>query len=175
MKHHAIQTSAFVLRKKNLPSQDVTITFLTQTHGRMFVIAKGAKKLTSRRLPHLQTGNLVNLLLSKRTDRWYLAESVLVSAFSAIKSSNHKLNDLYSALFVVDRLLPQEQAEPKIYNAVKKFSIQLANNAYHKSLLIDFLNTLILDLGYGEKPLHEDELRRVIENLINEKLPENTI
>ncbi|PIP63744.1 hypothetical protein COW97_01050, partial [Candidatus Roizmanbacteria bacterium CG22_combo_CG10-13_8_21_14_all_34_12] len=56
----SLKTEAVVLKKKDLLNKDVLISVFSQDLGRLTLFAKGIKKITSRRSPHLQTGNLVN-------------------------------------------------------------------------------------------------------------------
>ncbi|OGK17980.1 DNA repair protein RecO [Candidatus Roizmanbacteria bacterium RIFCSPLOWO2_12_FULL_40_12] len=171
-----IQTDAFILKKKNLPTKDSIITIFSKDHGKLSVFAKGVRTFTSRRLPHLQTGNLVTATLAKSKERYYLQETVLLSAFSEIKKDPVKLSYMYFLFFVVDRLLPEAQMELSEYVLVKRYISALAQKKKEPNLkdLEHVLNTLLAQLGY----LHEDdkekdieELRVTIEQLINEKLP----
>lgn len=167
-----IKTEGIVLRKRSLPNQDLIIDFFSKEKGKLIIFAKGIKKITSRRLPHTQTGNLINTVIYKKDDRLYLQETTLISGFSEIKKNQQKMDDLYFILFVVDRLAPENQKEPLLYNVLKKFLIDLSRTAVNDRLLVTrYLNKLLIILGYlhTEKPL--DELRAFIENIIEEKLP----
>ncbi|MEK7109728.1 MAG: DNA repair protein RecO, partial [Patescibacteria group bacterium] len=70
----SLKTEAIVLKKKDLLNKDVLISLFTQDLGRLTIFAKGVKKITSRRSPHLQTGNLINVLISHKNDHYYLQE-----------------------------------------------------------------------------------------------------
>jgi DNA repair protein RecO (recombination protein O) len=161
-----------VLRKKDLLNKDVLISFFTKELGKLTVLAKGVKKITSRRSPHLQTGNLINVLLSQKNDRFYLQESQLISGFSELKKAENKVRELYLFLFILDRLLPESQKEERVYNLTKKFIIDLSRSDEKARLgLPYYLNKLMSSLGY----LHEDksfvELRLLIQEIIDEKIP----
>ncbi|MBI4226632.1 DNA repair protein RecO, partial [Candidatus Roizmanbacteria bacterium] len=60
-----IKTEAIVLRKRSLPNQDTIVTLFSKKIGKVNAFAKGIKKITSRRLPHVQTANLINAVLYK--------------------------------------------------------------------------------------------------------------
>jgi len=167
-----VKTEAIVLRKRNLLNKDTIITLFTQDLGKINVFAKGIKKITSRRLPHTQTGNLINLLIHKKDDRLYLQESSLISGFSEIKKNQKKINDLYFILFVLERLAPENQREYALYNLAKKFLIDLSLTAVtNRSIVTKYLNKILIILGYLHKRKTLDELRLIIEEIINEKLP----
>ncbi len=166
------KTEALVLKKRNLLNKDTIVTLFTREHGKVRVVAKGIKKITSRRLPHTQTGNLLNIVVYNRHDRMYLQESHLISGFSEIKKDEAKTNNLYIFLFILERLLPENEPETKVYNLAKHFLVELSKtHDTLDTLLSKYVNQVMMVLGYvtGEKPLFQ--LFPIIEELIHEKIP----
>ncbi|MFN4212609.1 MAG: DNA repair protein RecO [Microgenomates group bacterium] len=167
-----LKTEAIVLKKRNLLNKDIIITLFTEKYGRLNVVAFGIKKITSRRLSHIQTGNLIKVLIYKKDDRFYLQESQLISGFSQIKDNQQKIKDLYLFFFVLDRLLPENQKELLVYQLTKKFLIDLSKSiANKKSILTKYLNKTLIFLGYLTKEKHFDEIKFYIEELLQEKIP----
>jgi len=167
----SLKTEAVVLRKKGLLNKDVLISLFTQDLGRLMIFAKGIKKITSRRSPHLQTGNLINILVSHKNDHYYLQESQLISGFSKLKKDENKVEQLYSFLFVLDRLLPEQQKETKIYNLTKNFLIDLSKSFESETIIIRYLTKAMKLMGYLDKKVSSPELKSLIEEIINEKIP----
>lgn len=165
------KTEAVVLKKKDLLNKDVLISLFTQDLGRLTVFAKGVKKITSRRSPHLQTGNLINVLVSHKHDHNYLQESELISGFSELKKDENKVNNLYSFLFVLERLLPEGQKETKTYNLTKNFLIDLSKSVKSDNITVKYLTDIMMQLGYLDKKVSFSELKSLIEEIINEKIP----
>ena len=171
-----VKTEGFVLKKKSLPSKDNIITLFTKEFGKISVFAKGVKTITSRRQPHLQTGNLITATVSNTQDRRYLQETVLISGFSQIKKNPHKLSFTYLLFFVIDRLLPEEQREDKEYVLLKRYIFTLADekNTADIKYLQATIQKLLTNLGYLDdvnRNMDIQELKPVIEGLINEQLP----
>lgn len=170
-----VKTEAIVLKKKNLPNNDYIFTFLSEEFGKIKLFAKGVKKITSKRLPHLQTGNLIEGLIYKKDNRFYLEETKIISFFSKIKSNSYKISQLYFYLFVLERLLPENQKEEVVYKQAKKFLIELSNKGLTDIIFEKRLNEIVRNLGYltDNKPLQE--LKNLIQSIINEKIPIFTI
>lgn len=166
-----LKFEAIVLKKIHLLNKDVLISLFTEELGRVTVFAKGVKKITSRRSPHLQTGNLINILVSQKNEHYYLQESELVSGFSELKKDEKKVKQLYSFLFVLDRLLPEQQKEIRIYNLTKNFFIDLSKSVYSKEIIIKYLTETMKLMGYLDKKVSLLELKSLIEEIINEKIP----
>ncbi|MEK7597454.1 MAG: DNA repair protein RecO [Patescibacteria group bacterium] len=167
----SLKTEAVVLKKKDLLNKDVLISLFTQDLGRLTIFAKGVKKITSRRSPHLQTGNLINVLISHKNDHYYLQESQIVSGFSELKKDEKKVRQLYSLLFVLDRLLPEQQKETKTYNLTKNFLIDLSKSVKSNIITFQYLTNIMMQLGYLDKKVSYPELKSLIEEIINEKIP----
>jgi len=104
-----VKTPALVLKKINLPNSDQILTVFSLELGKLRLYAKGIKKITSKRLSHVQTGNLVNISCRRHHQFYYLQETGLISSFSRIKKDQNKIDALYLLLFILDRILPEEQ------------------------------------------------------------------
>ena len=167
----SLKTEAIILKKKDLLNKDVLISVFSQDLGRLTLFAKGIKKITSRRSPHLQTGNLVNILVSHKNERYYLQESELLSGFSELKKDEKKVSNLYLFLFVLERLLPEQQKETKAYNLTKNFLIDLSKSTKPNSIAVKYLSDIMMQLGYLDKKVNFPELKSLIEEIINEKIP----
>ena len=171
-----IKTEAIVLKKKQLLGQDTFLTLFTKEQGKVFVIAKGIKKLTSRRSPHIQTANLIDVLFHESKDMYYLQETRLISGFIQIKKDNLKVKNMYSLFFILDRLLPERQKEDKIYNITKSFLVDLAKTKVTNwGLFSIYLQKTLQSLGYIHESKPLEELIHMTEGIINEKIPLDVI
>ncbi len=168
----SVKTEGIILRKRSLPNQDLIIDFFSKEKGKLIVFAKGIKKITSRRLPHTQVGNLIKVVLDQHDNRLYLQGSDLISAFSKIKDTERKLPFFYFSIFLIDRLLPEHQKEEIIYQETLKFFIKLSREKECDiSYLTKWTNKIMRLLGYIHEDKPYEELRSFIENIIEEKLP----
>lgn len=166
-----LKTEAIVLKKRNLLGKDVLISLFTETDGKIIAVAKGLRKITSKRSPHLQTGNLIKIQLNRKKDRSYLEETSLISGFSEIKKDERKINILYQFFFVLDRLLPENQKENTVYQLTKSFLIKLSQKTLNNNILSIYLNKVLKALGYLKKDYTIEKLKKIIFDLINEKMP----
>ncbi len=168
-----IRTEGIVLKKRSLLNKDSIISVFSEKQGKIGIFAKGIRKITSRRLPHIQTGNLINVILNEKDGRYYLQETALISGFTKIKNTERKHDPLYIMLFVLERILPENQNEEQVYDLTKKFLIELSESEnFATTRLTYYMNTLMQVLGFihEEQPL--SDLRLIIEDIIHEKIPE---
>ena len=166
-----IKTEAIILMKRSLLEKDLIVTLFTKELGKARVLAKGAKKITSRRLPHIQTGNLIKAEINKKGEYLYLQQTDLISAFSNIKKDEKKISFLYHLFFVLDRLLPEEQKETTAYNLTKKVLIDISKNNITQANMTAYINQLLSIFGYSKKNMAFAEQKLFLEELIHEKLP----
>src|SRR3989344_8814120 len=135
-----IKIEAIVLKKRSLPNQYKIITLFTKELGKVSAFAKGIKKITSRRLPHVLTANLINTVLYKKDERFFLQETSLISGFSEIKKDQEKMQILYQFIFFLERLLPDSQIELIIYNQLMNFLVELSGSKSQNSeMLLKYL------------------------------------
>lgn len=167
-----LKTEAFVLRKRSLPNEDKIITLFTEEIGKVQVFAKGIKKITSKRLPHVQTSNFIHAVLYRKNDHMYLQDTSLISGFQEIKKDPEKVELLYAYLFILDRLLPEHQNEHLVYREIKKFLIELSKlSSSNRRFLEKYMNKTLMLLGYTDEKKEFEELQRIIEDLIDERMP----
>jgi len=166
----SLKTEAIVLKKKSLLEKDMSVSLFTEEEGKLSVLAKGIKKITSRRSPHLQTGNLISIQLHKKNDRYYLKESSLISGFSELKKDRDKVRTLFYLFFVLERLLPDHQKEDIVYSLTKSFLVKLSQSKSNYDTLSLYLNKILKALGYIKKDQSISELEEIVSELINEKL-----
>ncbi len=170
-----IKTEAFVLKNESYSESDYLTTFFTKKLGRIKVFSKGVKKITSRRLAYLDTGNFVEIILRRKNDLFYLEKIQLKSGLIAIKNNKQKIPFLFLFLFSLDRLLPEAQQEKKIYLLAKKYISHLvfAKDDHNslKKISTSFYNQLLQSLGFSDRELNLIEIKKTIEEIINEKIP----
>jgi len=105
-----------VLKKKNLLNDDKLITIFSKNHGKTVLFAKGIRKIISRRLSHLETGNLIKFSFYEKDNYLYLRETEIIYGYSKIKRSDKKINILYLLFFILNKILPENQKEPLIFD-----------------------------------------------------------
>lgn len=169
------KVEGFVLKKRTLLEKDLLVTLFTSEMGKITVMAKGARSITSRRAAHLQTGNLIKAQLSELHDRFFVQSTELVSGFVQLRTEK-KLNTLYLYLYILDKLSPEKVEEHQLYTATKRFFIALSKDEELPSEILRIaLQKTLMQLGYIEGNLSLTELLETVENNIEEKLPRHVI
>lgn len=171
------KVEAFVIRRTEILHKDIVVTLFAKEFGKVRAIAKGVKKLTSRRAPHLQTANLLIATLQQRHEVYYVNQTQLISGFAQLKEDPLKLNFIYVLFFILDRLLPENQPEERVYRITKNFVVVVSKSAHPKiAILSECVYKILQILGYlHDAPLTFGEVIQTTEEIIHEKIPTNIL
>ncbi|MCQ3937613.1 MAG: DNA repair protein RecO [Chloroflexi bacterium] len=112
----SFRASAVVLRHSDWGEADRLLTLYTREHGMVRALAKGARKVTSRKAGHLQPFTYVTIQLAKGRDLLIVTQVETVNAFLPLHDDLVKTG--YAA-YVVELLLrfsyEEEGANPAIF------------------------------------------------------------
>ncbi len=147
MNPYFINTQALVLNRRKRQEGDLLVTLFTESLGKINCIAKGAQSIKSRRLGHLEIGNLIHCHLYQKNNFYWLSESEAIEVFL----NNPKKLSQYALLFffyeVVNQLLPLSEPSTAAYELMTVATKAISQDNY--SQFIDCEINLIQQLGYG--------------------------
>lgn len=138
----AFKVKAFVLKKRKLKDKDLQVILFSKEKGKISVFAKGVQKITSRRLSHLDTGNLISALIYESNDTFYLRETNLISGFSSIKEDFKKSLEFFCVLKALEKILPERQEDKKIFEYLLKVIKQIDKNKFEQYEFIENLSKI---------------------------------
>lgn len=96
------RTHAVVLRRRDFGDADRILTVLTPNYGKLELIAKGARKTTSRKAGHLEMFGHSSLLVAKARTWDIITEAVSVESFPALRSDLDKIGQASYLAELVD-------------------------------------------------------------------------
>lgn len=173
MRRH-LSDEGYVIRKKSLLREDKLITIFSRNFGKIRTMAYGVRKITSRRLSHLETGNLIKFSVFEKNSNLVLAESEIISGYTKIKASSYKLQLLYLIFFILDRTLPENQTEPPIFQQTLRVLNNLSENSDFSLLdLRSYLSRILILMGFVDKKSTENtsfDSLNFFENLMKQKI-----
>lgn len=166
-----------VIKRRNVFEADRIITVLTQDDGKIQILAKGVRKITSSRAPHIELLNHVYLSLYKNSSMFYLTEAETISHYQPIKMDLKKIGIVFHICELIDGLCAENQENRKIFFLLKelleKMSLGIENivKIVHK-----FEMDLIESLGfYSDQDLTGSKVSFFIESILERKLKSRQI
>ncbi|MDO8269275.1 MAG: DNA repair protein RecO [Candidatus Levybacteria bacterium] len=165
----------FVVKRVNLGEADRFVTLFTKNYGKVEVLAKGVRKITSRRSSHIELLNLIRFHSLKTSKNFILTEIELVNSFEERKNTLKQCEIAFLVCELVDNLCPFGQVNKELFTHVFEF---LSKGEHSEEALLGFEMKTLTHLGYWDvenKFATEIESRSYIESLIERKLKSRVI
>ncbi len=112
---HSLQTEVVVLRHSDWGEADRLLVLFSREQGKLRAIAKGARKLRSRKAGHLEPFTRVKLMLAKGSDWWIVTQAETVNAYLPLRED--LLRTAYAAYVIelLDRFIYEEGENRPVY------------------------------------------------------------
>ena len=145
-------TQAVVLSQRAQAETDVWVSLFTAELGRLVVKARGLNSPRSKRKALVQPLKLLRVqLIARRQAGWLLGQVELEQDFWQLGQKPESLFVCWEMMELLERLLPELDPQPQIYNhLVKAWQYLLEQDDYH-SLSRAFKLSVLRQLGYWQK------------------------
>lgn len=164
-----------VLKRLSVGEADRIITLLTKTQGKIKVIAKGIRKIKSRRAPHLEVFSHLILYIHDSKFLPYVSEAQMINGFNGIKKSFRKITIAYHLCEITDKLLPEKEKNDELFSSllavIKLLDSTESYSEIRKGVRL-FVEDMLLRLGYlhHNQKLTYSQLIAEIESIIEKPL-----
>lgn len=172
------KTDGIVIKRRNYGEADRIITLLTKDHGKLQVKAKGIRKITSRRSPHVELLNYTQITVYKGKAYPILIEAQMKEDYAKIKRDLQKIGLAYHICELVDGLCPENQENEAVFNLLRKTLSELEVEQDLLAVIHEFEIELLTILGYWHDTLGltaKLDTGYFIENIIERKLKSKSI
>src|SRR3712207_7295528 len=102
-------TEAIVLRARRMGEADSVLTLLTADRGKLDAVARGVRKLTSRKAGHLEPLTHSALLLAHGADLDIITQAQAVHTFLPLREDLHRTGAGLYVAELVDRFTVERQ------------------------------------------------------------------
>lgn len=109
---------ALVLARRNFGEADRLVTFFTREHGLVKAIAKGVRKIPSRRGGHLEPFTFVLTLLTSSRAGSYVGAVETLDHFADLKESQYSLQIASHISATILGLFEEEDPQPELFDAL---------------------------------------------------------
>jgi DNA repair protein RecO (recombination protein O) len=143
-------TPAIVLKAKPYGESDKIVSFLTEKHGKITGIAKGAKRSRKRFVNSLEPFSLVNLGFYERSQSSlvFIFSSDLLFGFSQLVTSLDKISFASYLVEITDGLIGEREEDPRVFQHLKNGLCYLNENDASLRFLTSFELKLLSLVGY---------------------------
>ena len=140
---------AIVLKRRNFREYDQIISFYTENSGKINLLARGIKKITSKNSSNLLPGALVDIDLAKGREIDHLTKVQNINIFKCIRNDLTKLFASKYAVELVDKLVGHEENNDQIFNLLQKYlSFMDSVDILNRGVVYSFILNLFVLLGF---------------------------
>jgi len=162
-----VTTTAIILRQINFSDSDKIFSLLTPDLGRVSAIAKGVRKIKSRKAGHLDLGNVVKVSLAEGKNIYILTQAELV--VSPPKNQLSVMAIIFETLETLGKLLHDGQDAAVFYPLYITFLQGVKINHMVDFYLEDFYRGIFKLSGFWQESLITyslSQLRSYFENVV---------
>ncbi len=175
MKSRIYTVEAVVLKRKVSGEADRILTVFSKQFGKIRVLAKGIRKIRSRRAGHLEVFSRVVLTLHSHGSMDIVSEAQIVDGGSFVSRDPGKVAYAYCICELVDQLLADHQEHSDIYEDLTlslETLMQKNTSQEWQEIMSEFVHKMLWNLGFLPNARHiaADLLRPYIENITERKL-----
>jgi len=166
--------TGIVIRAVDSGEADKYVSIVTKDHGLVEFVARGARRLTSKKSPHLDLLNQVKIQSGRGDQPRYLEQVESISFYPRIKASFAKTGLCFTIIEILMATLPIEVEDNEIYLSLIAFldAVETAEDQKEINRLGRRFGLFLLrHLGYPEpKNSATTKLTNYFETIISKKL-----
>jgi DNA repair protein RecO (recombination protein O) len=164
------KTEGVIIKRKNLGEADRIITVFTKTEGKITLIAKGVRKISSRRASHIELLNQ-SILTYHASKLPVLTEVEALNHFSSLKSDLGKAGLAFYICELVEGLCAEHQENRAVFNLLIHTLGRMEEEDNCREIVKDFETELLNLLGFWPKEkAFAFDTTHFIENILERRI-----
>ncbi len=137
------RAEGIILKRTNFGEADRFLTVFSKSHGKIKILAKGVRRITSRRGPNIELFNLTTLFVHRGRNFDILTEAQVINPFSKIRRNLELIGLAYYICELVDGLCAEHQPHAKVFDLLVNTLEELNSGA-----ITLFEQELLQELGF---------------------------
>jgi DNA repair protein RecO (recombination protein O) len=161
------RVDALILRHQRWGEADRLLTIFTREHGKLRIVAKGARKTTSRKAGHLEPFMRSTLQLAQGRDLWIVTQAETINAFLPIRDDLQLMGVASYVIELLDKFTYEDGINAPLYRLAVETLERLSTGdpvfvvlRYYEMRLLDILGyrpQLFQCIGCQEEIKAEDQ------------------
>ncbi len=154
VRERSLRVEAVVLRHIDWGEADRILTLLTREEGKLRCVAKGVRKLRSRKAGHLEPFTRVALMLARGHDLWIVTQAETVEAYLPMRENLVRTGYAAYVVELVDRFTYEEGENRSLYSILVDALGRISSEA-DPFLAVRYFEVRLLDvLGFRPELFH---------------------
>jgi len=170
MKPRSFSSRGLVLARINYGEADRIVFILSEDYGRLPFLAKGVRRLKSRKRGSLEPFTLVRFEAAKGKGLDILREVELLRSSSRLRRDLKKMSLAYYFAEVLGKILSEGEASKSVFNLALVYFEKLEKSSNLRGLRKDFVRDLLVALGFWPEDKKLTEVDLVLEQVLERKI-----
>ena len=143
------RTNALVLRRSDIGEADRLLTVLTPEFGKLRLLAKGVRKIASRKAGHVETLTHAQFLVAQGHTWDIISQAETIEAFRAIREDLLRTGAAFYCAELLDRFAEEEGENPPLFDLSLATLRRLDKGQGQMAIVLRFFEIHLLALaGY---------------------------
>jgi DNA repair protein RecO (recombination protein O) len=166
------KATGIILKRRDIGESDRIITVFTKEEGKIHLKAKGVRKISSKRAPHIEPFNHVIFTMYKSEKMSVLTEIVTIESYTMIKNDLSRVGFAYHICELIDSLCPEGQELCHVFTLLERVLKDLTRKTRLGEVIHQFEMELLALLGYisSTYELEGAKASYFIESILERKL-----
>lgn len=169
------KSEGVVLKRTNFGEADKIVTVYSKHYGKITLLAKGIRRLTSRKRGNLEIFNKVSFFASRGKGMDIVTEVETLESFSFWRKDLHKVAVAYQLCEMVDKLTAEGVEQEEVYALLSDYlnNLNFHNKDNYSNFLGSFGLSLLKILGFWphNKPIPKNfKVSLFVEEIIEKEL-----
>ena len=168
------KAEGIILSRRNVGEADRILTVFTKEYGKIRLIAKGIRRVSSRRAPHLEIFTRVTLMIHRGTSLDSVTEATPMDVYETLRTDLERVSMAYFYCELVSVLLAEHQEHTDVYRLLTDTLSNLNTQAGPLDPMVfrEFTLELLWTLGFlpRNQRLQGSKLQSFVESIAERRL-----
>lgn len=167
MKPRGYIDEGFVLARRTYGEADRILSVFSKNHGRLSLIAKGVRKMGSRKRGHIEVFNLIRFSAVRGKGLDMITEVETIESYPLLRKSLNKVALAYFIMETIGRTTHENEKHLELFDLIERNLNLMKEGTKLKSLRADFIKEELTLLGFWPEgralPNPDEKLQEVTE------------
>ncbi len=170
MQLRTYSSEGIILARRNFGEADRIVSVYSKDRGRIALLAKGIRRPKSKKRGHLEIFSLVRFAASQSRGIDLLVEAEMKDDFKRIRTSLPKISLAYYFCEVVGKITHEGEKNEDLFELIISYLSKLKTAKKLKDLRHEFVNELLILLGFWPEGKYLPDPDKVLEEVIEREI-----
>ncbi len=170
MRSKRYSSEGIVLARRNYSEADRILVVYSKKFGKISLMAKGVRKLNSRKRGSLEVFSQIKFSASKGKNLDLITEVEIIDSFPKVRENLKKVAVAYYLMEVVGRVTREDEKNEQLYHKTLATLKALKKSKALRKLREEFIYHILVLLGFWPKGKPMDNPDSVLEDIVERQM-----